>query len=79
MKALKNKPFVSQMLGAFQDRLDVFIVLKLYENGSLHTVINQNGVFPLPVARNVVVDILLGLQYLHKMDILHGDMKPITS
>lgn len=76
MKALKNKPFVSKILCAFQDRLDVFIVLKLYENGSLQSVINQNGVFPLHVARNVVVDIMLGLQYMHKMDTLHGDMKP---
>lgn len=73
---LKNKPFTSQLLGSYQDRLDAFLFMQLYENGSLGNIIEKRGPFNLKNAQKVIVDVLLGLQEMHRINILHGDIKP---
>lgn len=65
------------MLGVIQDRMSIFIVLRLERNGSLTDFLNRHrSPLPLDVARNITVDIILGLTFLHNRNIIHGDLKP---
>lgn len=73
---MKNKAFLSQMLGCFQDRLDVFIILRFEQNSSLDQLLLQFKKFAMNYTRTVTTDMLLGLKYLHQQNIVHGDLKP---
>lgn len=45
------------------------------ENGSLKDIIKQFGCFPERLAARYSHQVLLGLDYLHSLDILHRDIK----
>lgn len=73
---MKNKPFVSQMFGAFQESMHAFIVLRLEQNTSLSSLLQRHQILQLESARYVIVDMLIGLHHLHSIGFLHGDLKP---
>lgn len=60
----------------FQDRTDVFIVLQYEENGSLFDLMNRMTKLPLDFAQNVIVELCIGLKFLHERNFVHGDLKP---
>lgn len=68
--------FVAQMYGVFQDRTNVFIILRYEENGSLLDFINRNKKLTIDCAQGIITEVILGLQVLHHQNILHGDVKP---
>ncbi len=63
------------MLAHFQDRMSVFIILRYEENGTLLDRINLQ-LFPIDCAQGIATEIVLGLQALHRQNIVHGDLKP---
>lgn len=76
LKILCDKPIVSQLIDICQDRSHVFFVLRYEENGSLLDYMNYHSVLEMDLARKITIDIVSGLQHLHKNNIIHGDMKP---
>lgn len=76
LNSVKNKLFVSQMFGCFQDRTSAFLVLRYEENGSLLDFINRSGKVPIDCAQAINAEIVIGLQHLHTQNIVHGDLKP---
>lgn len=51
------------------------VVLEFVENGSLHDIGKKFGIFPESLVRIYIMQILEGLLYLHKQNILHRDIK----
>lgn len=76
LKIVKGVPFLSQLIDAFQDRTTMFLVHRYEESGSLLDFINRNSKVAVDVAQNMMVEIVLALQYLHSNNIIHGDLKP---
>lgn len=64
------------MYGCFQDRTDVFIILRYEANWCLENLLRRHKLLTLDFARSLTVQIILGLQYLHGLNIAHGDLKP---
>lgn len=54
----------------------VIIAMDYYENGSIIKKLNSRGFIPIPFALHYITDVLRGLEYLHHMNFLHGDIKP---
>lgn len=54
----------------------VFLVMRLEENGSLRSFLNAQQGVSLTRARELTIDIILGLEFLHHQNIVHGDLKP---
>ncbi|CAK91234.1 unnamed protein product (macronuclear) [Paramecium tetraurelia] len=54
-----------------------YMVMDLLEGKSLHDELNshKNG-FPEEIVRNVMWQILTGIEYMHKKNIMHRDLKP---
>lgn len=64
-----------QLLGTFQDNTRVFIVLRFELHGSLRHFLNRTTILPIDVSQNFVIDIVMGLQHLHKRNLIHADLK----
>lgn len=55
------------------EHLNIF--LEYVPGGSVTSLLRNYGAFEEPLVRNWVRQILLGLNYLHEMDIIHRDIK----
>eukprot|EP01063_Lacrimia_lanifica_P030530 TRINITY_DN4862_c0_g1_i1.p1 TRINITY_DN4862_c0_g1~~TRINITY_DN4862_c0_g1_i1.p1 ORF type:complete len:1180 (+),score=417.34 TRINITY_DN4862_c0_g1_i1:68-3541(+) len=54
----------------------IVILMEYVSGGSLQTLLEQFGAFPLSSVRRYTKDILRGLCYLHGMQVAHRDFKP---
>ncbi|EEB06671.1 STE/STE11 protein kinase Byr2 [Schizosaccharomyces japonicus yFS275] len=74
LKNLSHKHIV-QYLGSnvTGDCLNIF--LEYVPGGSVHSLLETYGNFEEPLVRNLVPQILSGLEYLHSRDIIHRDIK----
>ena len=54
-----------------------YMVMDLLEGKSLHDEMNnhKNG-FPEEIAKNIMLQILTGIEYMHSKNIMHRDLKP---
>lgn len=59
----------------FQDETRVFLVLEVAPYGELYQRLQQFGKFPLPVVSKIIRDVAQAIQYLHKKNIFHRDLK----
>lgn len=59
----------------FQDDTRIFLVLEVAPYGELYQRLQQFGKFPLPVVSKIIRDIAQAIQYLHKKNIFHRDLK----
>jgi len=72
IQARLNHPNIAQLYTCFQEGDDFYIVMELVSGSSL------NKLIPVPYQRllPLAVQILDGLDYAHKMGVLHRDIKP---
>ncbi|XP_073307109.1 mitogen-activated protein kinase kinase 10-like [Primulina huaijiensis] len=57
-------------------RGDLCFVMEYMDMGSLHDILRKNKKLPENVISGIARNVLKGLQYLHGMQIVHGDIKP---
>lgn len=69
-------PFIVNMFYAFQDRDNLYLVMDFMSGGDLRFHIGKQRRFNEEQTRFFVACIFMGLEYLHKNNIIHRDIKP---
>lgn len=68
-------PFVISMKCAFEDSSTLYLILEYCSGGDLEALLSKKKL-PSMVARATIAEIILGLEYIHSMDIIYRDLKP---
>lgn len=69
-------PNIVLFMGVCIDPPDLCIITEFMARGSLHDVLHNDKLqLPFPLLRNMIVDVLKGLQFIHSAGIIHRDLK----
>ncbi|KAJ2038730.1 cAMP-dependent protein kinase catalytic subunit [Coemansia sp. RSA 922] len=69
-------PFIVNMLGTCQDRVNLYFFMEYVVGGELFTYLRRYQQFPSPVAKFYAAEVLLALEYMHARNIIWRDTKP---
>ena len=69
-------PFIVNMISAFQDFNNLYLVMDLFKGGDMRYHIFLNKKFNEIQSKFFISNIILGLEYIHKNKIIHRDIKP---
>eukprot|EP00808_Paulinella_micropora_P003413 g37728.t1 len=75
MAQLKS-PFLVNLLYAFQDKEDLFVIMPFMQGGDLRYYLNTVGPMSEETARFYAAEIIMGLEELHSKHIAYRDLKP---
>ena len=75
LSKLKN-PFIINMHFAFQDYSNLYLVMDYLTGGDLRYHISKKDIFTENETKFFISNIILGLEYIHKNNIIHRDIKP---
>ncbi|KAF1318174.1 Serine/threonine protein kinase, partial [Globisporangium splendens] len=70
-----NHPHIIKLIDVFEDEGAHYFILERADNGSLSTIISYSGL-PESRCREVFKQLLSALEYLHRNNIVHHDIKP---
>lgn len=70
-----DHPHIIKLIDVFEDDGAHYFILERADSGSLSTIISYSGL-PEPRCREVFKQLLQALEYLHKNNIVHHDIKP---
>ncbi|KAJ1958339.1 cAMP-dependent protein kinase catalytic subunit, partial [Dispira parvispora] len=73
---LCKSPFLVSLLGAFQDNVNLYMVMEYVVGGELFTYLRKYQRFPPQVAKFYAGEVILAFEYLHSFDIIYRDLKP---
>jgi serine/threonine protein kinase len=76
LSGLPWSPWVNGVVGAFQDELNLYLMLEFIPSGCFQDVIQTRGPFDAATARFYFANIVAGLYFLHGEGIVHRDIKP---
>jgi len=71
-----HNPFIVNMNYAFQDYENLYLVMDLLTGGDLRYHISKKKKFSESQTKFFIGNLLLGLEYIHKNNIIHRDIKP---
>ena len=71
-----NFPFVVNLLGTFQDKDCVYLVMEYIVGGEFFTHLRMSGRLKESAAKICAAEVLLVFEYLHSRDIIYRDLKP---
>eukprot|EP01137_Pigoraptor_chileana_P017599 Opistho-2@75902 len=71
-----NFPFVVNMLCAFQDKANLYMLLEFIVGGELFSYLRRVGRFPEDQTRFYGSQIVLAFEYLHALNLIYRDLKP---
>ena len=69
-------PFLVNMICAFQDYENLYLVMDLFKGGDLRYHIFLNKKFTENQSKFFCANVILGLEYIHNNNIIHRDIKP---
>ena len=69
-------PFIVNMLSAFQDFNNLYLIMDLFKGGDMRYHLFLNQKFNEKQSKFFIANIILGLEYIHKNKIIHRDIKP---
>ena len=69
-------PFLVNMICAFQDYENLYLVMDLFKGGDLRYHIFLNKTFTENQTKFFCANVILGLEYIHNNNIIHRDIKP---
>jgi serine/threonine protein kinase len=76
MQQLLEHPFVIKLQRAFASKDDLHLVVDFCAGGELFYLLQEKGRFTEAEARFYFAEMLLGLEYIHKQNVLYRDLKP---
>ena len=71
-----HHPFLVNMIYSFQDRENLYLVMDLFLGGDLRYHISRKKTFDEVQSKFFCACVILGLEYIHKNNIIHRDIKP---
>ncbi|CAH1711390.1 unnamed protein product [Aphis gossypii] len=71
-----NFPFVIRLEYFYQDNSFIYFVMPFVCGGNIHTHMKRHGSMDEDKARFYFSEVLLAVEYLHKLDLVHRDIKP---
>jgi len=77
LQRMSNHPFIANLQTSFYEGTDLHLVFAYYSGGTLQALLDENGgVFDSETARFYASELLVALEFLHRNDIAHRDVKP---
>lgn len=71
-----NNPFIVTMKYAFQDRENLFVIMRNFSGGDFRFHLFKNKTFSEIQTKQIIGCIILALEYIHGRNIIHRDLKP---
>lgn len=71
-----NHPFVVNMVAAFQDDYNLYLVLEFVNGGELYSLLQNQGKLSEPWARMYIGELALAFYYFSQLNIVYRDLKP---
>jgi len=75
MKRLDH-PFIVKMYHSFQGSKHLFLAMDYCSGGDLSHHLDNHNYFPEEVARFLIAEVILAIEYIHSQDIIYRDLKP---
>mmetsp|Transcript_78687 Transcript_78687/g.218542 ORF Transcript_78687/g.218542 Transcript_78687/m.218542 type:complete len:1178 (-) Transcript_78687:74-3607(-) len=69
-------PHIARLFDVFEDNNEVALVMQYCSGGTLEQVLQNRGAFGEKDFQHVAVPMLLAVNYIHRQDITHRDIKP---
>lgn len=69
-------PNITQMYGMFDDAENIYFIEELMIDGHLFNKMKQTKRLPEEEAASIVKEIIEGVEYMHRMSMIHRDLKP---
>ena len=66
---------IVQLYGFYEDADKVYLLMELCEGELIQTLQDENGRLDVSTARHYFVQLVAGVTYLHKHNIVHRDLK----
>lgn len=76
LQSFFNHPNILKLYGFFSDEENIYLILEYMEEGTLYQNLKQNSSLGQKEASRKLHEILLGLNYMHSLNIAHRDIKP---